>query len=50
MTDLEAALIELAEALEDCQLPYAVIGGLAVALSGEPSGDSRLVSRSGVAS
>ncbi len=36
MTDLEVALIELAGALEACQLPYAVIGGLAVALSGEP--------------
>jgi hypothetical protein len=36
MTDLEAALVELAGALEACTLPYVVIGGLAVSLSGEP--------------
>jgi hypothetical protein len=36
MTSLEAALLELAGALEDCRLPYALIGGLAVSLSGEP--------------
>lgn len=36
MTDLEAALVELAEALEHCKLPYVLIGGLAVSLLGEP--------------
>jgi hypothetical protein len=36
MTDLEEALVELAGALEACNLPYALIGGLAVSLSGEP--------------
>src|SRR5258706_6775810 len=36
MTPLETALVELATALEDRGLPYVLIGGLAVSLSGEP--------------
>ncbi len=36
MTDLQAALCEVASAMEACDLPYVLIGGLAVALSGEP--------------
>lgn len=34
--ELEEALIELASALDACGLPFVLIGGLAVALSGEP--------------
>jgi len=36
MSELEAALIEVAEALDACGLPYVLIGGLAVAVLGEP--------------
>ncbi len=36
MTDLEAALVEVVAALEACRLPYVLIGGLAVAFTGEP--------------
>lgn len=36
MTDLECALAEVAAALEHCRLPYMLIGGLAVASTGEP--------------
>jgi hypothetical protein len=36
MTDLESALLEVAEALDGCGLPYVLIGGLAVAILGEP--------------
>jgi len=35
MTDLEAALVEISEALEACNIPYILIGGLAVAAWGE---------------
>lgn len=36
MTGIEEALGELASALESLQIPYALIGGLAVSLRGEP--------------
>jgi hypothetical protein len=36
MTELEAALLEVAGALDGCELPYVLIGGLAVAVLGEP--------------
>jgi len=36
MTDLESALLEVAAALDGCGLPYVLIGGLAVAVLGEP--------------
>jgi hypothetical protein len=36
MTELDSALAEVAAALEHCQLPYMLIGGLAVAATGEP--------------
>ncbi len=36
MTEIEAAFVELAEALESSRVGYVLIGGLAVALSGEP--------------
>lgn len=36
MTDLETGLAELVTALDACQIPYALIGGLAVSLWGEP--------------
>jgi hypothetical protein len=36
MTELEAALLEVAMALDTCGLPYVLIGGLAVAALGEP--------------
>ena len=36
MTDLDAALAELASALEECSVRYILIGGLAVAAWGEP--------------
>ncbi len=36
MTELEAGLGELAGALEALEIPYALIGGLAVSLWGEP--------------
>ncbi len=36
MSDLEQALLALVERLETCKLPYVLIGGLAVAASGEP--------------
>lgn len=36
MTELEAALLEVVTALEACNLPYVLIGGLAVAFTGEP--------------
>ncbi len=36
MTELEAALLEVAAALEECEFSYVLIGGLAVAFSGEP--------------
>lgn len=35
MTNLEQALDEVARALENCRLPYMLIGGLAVASTGE---------------
>ncbi len=35
MTELEAALAEVAIALERCKLPYMLIGGLAIASKGE---------------
>ena len=38
MTELETALVELATALEEFGLPFVLIGGLAVSLSGEPRG------------
>ena len=36
MTELESALVEVASLLEEIGLPYMLIGGLAVALWGEP--------------
>lgn len=36
LTELEGALAEVAAALEDCGLRYMLIGGLAVAATGEP--------------
>lgn len=36
MIELEAALVEVATALDACGLAYVLIGGLAVALAGEP--------------
>jgi hypothetical protein len=36
MTALDSALAEVAAALEHCRLPYVLIGGLAVAATGEP--------------
>jgi hypothetical protein len=36
MTSLEAALVEVASLLEELSLPYMLIGGLAVAIWGEP--------------
>ncbi len=36
MSDLEDALLEVAAALDACGLPYVLIGGLAVAVLGEP--------------
>jgi hypothetical protein len=36
MTELEAALLEVVTALDACGLPYVLIGGLAVAVLGEP--------------
>ena len=36
MTDLECALAEVAGAIEYCKLPYMLVGGLAVASTGEP--------------
>jgi hypothetical protein len=36
MTELEAALIEVTAALDACGLPYVLIGGLAIAMTGEP--------------
>jgi hypothetical protein len=35
MTDLESALAEVAAALDHCSLPYMLIGGLAIASTGE---------------
>lgn len=35
MTEIEAALAELASVLEGLGVPYALIGGLAVSLRGE---------------
>jgi hypothetical protein len=36
MTELESALLDVVAALDGCGLPYVLIGGLAVAFSGEP--------------
>jgi len=36
MTDLEAALVELASFFDEMRWPYMLIGGLAVAMWGEP--------------
>ena len=36
MTDLESALVEIASFLDERQWPYMLIGGLAVAMWGEP--------------
>jgi hypothetical protein len=36
MTEVESALLDVVAALDVCHLPYVLIGGLAVAILGEP--------------